>query len=160
MKSIMRPYKTVIPIKLPITKLEEWGESYARMAKQLNADLFIITTNVFGDKARFMTEMNDLKKKVGFFKERGLSVGAWLCPTTGHEGMGIIVGEDGKKFTRRQVADYSGTSPRLIEQAFCPLDEEFTKDFAWKMGELCRTGATRSLFEDDFRLSGPPITSS
>ena len=158
MKTVSRPYNTVIPIKLPIEKLDTWGESYAQLAKQLNTELFIIIRNVFGDKSRFLMHIEELKKKVQFFRERGVSVGAWLCPTTGHEGMGLIVGEEGKKFTRRQVADYSGEKPRLIEQAFCPLDENFIKDFAWKMRELSQTGIMRSLFEDDFRLSGPPIT--
>jgi hypothetical protein len=72
--------------------------------------------------------------------------------------MGLIIGEEGESFTRRQAADYSGGKAKLIEQAFCPLDKRFTQDFAWKMSELCQTGVTRSLFEDDFRLSGPPIT--
>lgn len=158
MKTGLRPYNTVIPIKLPIEKLESWGEAYAKIAKELGADLFIITENVFGDKARFLKETAELRKKVEFFNARGITVGAWLCPTTGHEGMGITVGKEGEKFTHRQVADYSSGKPRLIKNAFCPLDESFVKDFAWKMGELSKTGATRSLFEDDFRLSGPPIT--
>ncbi|MBR2989282.1 MAG: hypothetical protein IKC64_06140 [Clostridia bacterium] len=158
MKQVSRPYKIVVPAKLPLERLESWGEKYVEIAKNTNAEWFIITRNVFGDKARFLQEMDELRQKVQFFAKRGVSVGAWLCPTTGHEGMGLIVGEEGEKFTRRQVADYSGEKPRLIKQAFCPLDEGFKKDFAWKMGVLCQTGATRSLFEDDFRLSGPPIT--
>ena len=158
MRNLSRPYNTVIPIKLPIEKLECWGEAYANLAKELGAELFIIIDNVFGDRALFSKKAAELKQKVEFFKKRGVTVGAWLCPTTGHEGMGITVGEEGKKFTRRLVADYSGGKVRTSEQAFCPLDEGFVKDFAWKMGELCKTGVTRSLFEDDFRLSGPPIT--
>jgi hypothetical protein len=158
MKSTTRPYKTIIPVKLPIEHLEQWGEEYAKLANENDAELFVIIRNVFGDRARFAKEVDELKRKVDFFAARGVSVGAWLCPTTGHEGMGLVIGEDGKRFTRRQVADYATGEPRLIEQAFCPLDEGFIKDFAWKMGELCKTGVTRSLFEDDFRLSGPPIT--
>lgn len=158
MKSTPHPYNTIIPIKLPIEKLTDWGEAYVQMAKQTGAELFVIIRNVFGDKPRFMQEIEELKKKVQFFKERGMQIGAWLCPTTGHEGMGLIVGEQGKMFTHRQVADYSDGKPRLIQNAFCPLDENFTRDFAWKMRELCQSGVTRSLFEDDFRLSGPPIT--
>lgn len=158
MKNALRPYNTVIPIKIPIEKLETWGESYARLAKELGAELFIIIRNVFGDRTRFLKEIEELKKKVQFFAQRGLSVGAWLCPTTGHEGMGLVVGEEGENFTHRQVAAYSGAKPKLIENAFCPLDENFTNDFAWKMRELSQSGVTRSLFEDDFRLSGPPIT--
>ena len=158
MKNDFRPYSTIIPIKLPIERLDTWGESYAALAKELGAELFIIINNVFGDRARFLCEADELRRKVEFFRERGVTVGAWLCPTTGHEGMGITVGKEGEKFTRREVADYSGGKARLIRQAFCPLDEGFVRDFAWKMGELCRTGVTRSLFEDDFRLSGPPIT--
>ena len=158
MKSTTRPYKTIIPVKLPIERLEQWGEEYAKLANENDAELFVIIRNVFGDRARFTKELDDLKRKVDFFAARGVSVGAWLCPTTGHEGMGLVIGEDGRRFTRRQVADYSTGEPRLIGQAFCPLDEGFIKDFAWKMGELCKTGVKRSLFEDDFRLSGPPIT--
>ncbi|MBQ8882889.1 MAG: hypothetical protein IJY70_05845 [Clostridia bacterium] len=158
MKQISRPYNTIIPAKIPLDELESWGEKYVEIAKKTNSELFIITRNIFGDKARFIKEMDELQKKVQFFNERGISVGAWLCPTTGHEGMGLIIGEEGKKFTRRQVADYSAGEPRLIKQAFCPLDDGFKADFAWKMGLLCQTGATKSLFEDDFRLSGPPIT--
>ena len=158
MKNTSRSYNTIIPVKIPIEKLETWGEAYACLAKKAGAELFIIIRNVFGDKPLFLKEIEELKKKVEFFRERGLTVGAWLCPTTGHEGMGLVIGEEGKRFTHRQVADYSGGKAKLIEQAFCPLDENFTNDFAWKMGELCKTGATRSLFEDDFRLSGPPIT--
>lgn len=158
MKNDFRPYNTVIPIKLPIEKLERWGEEYAALAKELGAELFIIINNVFGGRALFSKEVAELKQKVEFFNKRVVTVGAWLCPTTGHEGMGITVGAEGKKFTRREVADYSGGKARLIRQAFCPLDEGFVKDFAWKMGELCKTGVTRSLFEDDLRLSGPPIT--
>lgn len=158
MKNTLRPYNTVIPIKLPIEKLNSWGEAYATLAKQLGAELFVIVRNVFGDKPRFLKETEELKMKAAFFKERGLNIGAWLCPITGHEGMGLLIGEEGEKFTRRHVADYSSGEPKLVEQAFCPLDENFTKDFAWKMRELSQTGVTRSLFEDDFRLSGPPIT--
>lgn len=158
MKDPQRPYQVVIPIQLPIKKLERWGESYAELAKQTNAELFVIVKNIFGDKVLFKKEVEELRQKVAFFNARGISVGAWLCPTTGHEGMGLTIGEEGKHFTHRQVADYSGEEPKLIETAFCPLDENFKKDFAWKMGQICKTGATRSLFEDDFRLSGPPIT--
>ena len=158
MKSILRPYKTVIPVKIPIEKLSTWGEAYAALAKKTDAELFIIIRNVFGDKSVFLKNVEELKTKVDFFKKKGVSVGAWLCPTTGHEGMGLIIGEEGKKFTRRQVADYTGGKAKLIEQAFCPLDENFIKDFAWKMGEIAKVGIERSLFEDDFRLSGPPIT--
>ncbi len=158
MKDIRRPYNTVIPVKLPIEKLSDWGEAYASIAKQAGAELFIIIRNVFGDKARFLKEIGELREKVEFFKARGIGVGAWLCPTTGHEGMGLVIGEEGEKFTHRQVADHSDGGFRLIKNAFCPLDEGFIKDFAWKMKELCRTGVARSLFEDDFRLSGPPIT--
>lgn len=154
----MRPYNTIIPIKIPMEKLEDWGEAYAKLAKETDAELFIIIRNVFGDKARFLKSIEELKTKVEFFKERGVNVGAWLCPTTGHEGMGLVLGEEAEKFTYRQVADYSQGTPRLIRNAFCPLDENFTKDFAWKMSQLCQTGVKRSLFEDDFRLSGPPIT--
>ena len=158
MKNTLRQYNTVIPIKLPIEKLHEWGTAYAELAKQMGADLFIIVRNVFGDRPLFLKEIKELKEKVRFFNERGVSVGAWLCPTTGHEGMGLVIGEEGEKFIRRQVADYSAGKPSLITQAFCPLDKDFTRDFAWKMSELSQTGVTRSLFEDDFRLSGPPIT--
>ena len=158
MKSISRSYNTVIPVKIPIERLSTWGEKYAALAKETGSELFIIIRNVFGDRNRFLKHIDELKEKVRFFKERGLSVGAWLCPTTGHEGMGLIVGEEGEKFTHRQVADYSAGKARLIKNAFCPLDEGFIKDFAWKMRELSQTGVTRSLFEDDFRLSGPPIT--
>ena len=158
MKNTIRPYNTIIPIKLPIEYLSSWGEAYANLAKQTGAELFVIVRNVFGDKPRFMQEIEELKKKADFFKERGISIGAWLCPTTGHEGMGLLIGEEGEKFTRRQVADYSSGEPRLIQHAFCPLDENFINDFAWKMREISQTGAVRSLFEDDFRLSGPPIT--
>ena len=158
MKNDFRPYNTVVPVKLPIEKLDTWGESYAALAKELSAELFIIVNNVFGDRERFLEEISELRRKVEFFRERGVTVGAWLCPTTGHEGMGLKVGKEGEGFTRREVADYSGGKARLIRQAFCPLDEGFVRDFAWKMGELCKTGAARSLFEDDFRLSGPPIT--
>ena len=126
MKSTTRPYKTIIPVKLPIEHLEQWGEEYAKLANENDAELFVIIRNVFGDRARFTKELDDLKRKVDFFAARGVSVGAWLCPTTGHEGMGLVIGEDGKRFTRRQVADYSTGEPRLIGQAFCPLDEGFT----------------------------------
>lgn len=158
MQNPQRPYHTVIPIQLPFEKLDRWGEAYAELAKQTNADLFVIVKNIFGDKALFQKEVDELRQKAAFFHARGVSLGAWLCPTTGHEGMGLTIGEEGKHFTHRQVADYSGEEPKLIETAFCPLDENFKKDFAWKMGQIARTGVTRSLFEDDFRLSGPPIT--
>ena len=158
MKDTQRPYQTIIPIKLPIEKLADWGDAYARLARQTGAELFVIVKNVFGDKTRFMKEIEELKEKVRFFGERSLKVGAWLCPTTGHEGMGLVVGEVGRTFTKRQAADYSDGKPKLIEQAFCPLDEGFVKDFAWKMRLLSQSGVTRSLFEDDLRLSGPPIT--
>lgn len=158
MKRSARKYNTVIPIKLPIERLHSWGEEYARLAKRAGAELFIIVNNIFGDRVRFMKELDELKAKVRFFGERGLSVGAWLCPTTGHEGMGITVGKEGESFTHRQVADYSSGKPKLIQNAFCPLDEGFIRDFAWKMSELAQSGVMRSLFEDDFRLSGPPIT--
>ncbi len=158
MKNASRAYNTVIPIKLPIEKLEDWGESYASLAKEAGAELFIIIRNVFGDKERFLKEIEELRAKVRFFKERGVRVGAWLCPTTGHEGMGLVIGEEGKGFARRQAADYSSGKARLIEQAFCPLDDGFKRDFAWKMRQLAQSGVDRSLFEDDFRLSGPPIT--
>lgn len=158
MKKDIRPYNTVIPVKIPIESLESFGDAYAKLAKQVGADLFIIVRNVFGDRERFLKEIEELKIKVRFFNERGITVGAWLCPTTGHEGMGLVIGKEGEKFTRRQVADYSGGKAKLITQAFCPQDKGFTEDFAWKMRELSQTGATRSLFEDDFRLSGPPIT--
>lgn len=158
MQNPQRPYHTVIPIQLPIEKLDRWGEAYAELAKQTNADLFVIVKNIFGDKALFQKEVEELRQKAAFFHARGVTLGAWLCPTTGHEGMGLTIGEEGKHFTHRQVADYSGEEPKLIETAFCPLDENFKKDFAWKMGQIAQTGVTRSLFEDDFRLSGPPIT--
>ena len=158
MQNPQRPYHTVIPIQLPIEKLDRWGEAYAELAKQTNADLFVIVKNIFGDKALFRKEVEELRQKAAFFHVRGVALGAWLCPTTGHEGMGLTIGEEGKHFTHRQVADYSGEEPKLIETAFCPLDENFKKDFAWKMEQIARTGVTRSLFEDDFRLSGPPIT--
>ncbi|MBQ3016679.1 MAG: hypothetical protein IJD79_07870 [Clostridia bacterium] len=158
MEKASRKYNTIIPIKLPIEKLDSWGEEYAKLAADVGAELFIIIRNIFGDRERFLREITELREKVAFFKKRGITVGAWLCPTTGHEGMGLVIGEEGKKFTRRQVADYSGGNPKLIPQAFCPLDPLFVRDFAWKMGELCQSGVTRSLFEDDFRLSGPPIT--
>ena len=158
MQNPQRPYHTVIPIQLPIEKLDRWGEAYAELAKQTNADLFVIVKNIFGDKVLFRKEVEELRQKAAFFHARGVALGAWLCPTTGHEGMGLTIGEEGKHFTHRQVADYSGEEPKLIETAFCPLDENFKKDFAWKMEQIARTGVTRSLFEDDFRLSGPPIT--
>lgn len=158
MSEELRSYNTYIPVSIPSWMLDTWGESYAQLAKDMNAELFIIVRNVFGDKEAFLKIIEDLKKKVDFFKAKGLSVGVWICPTTGHEGMGLTIGEEGKKFTRRQVADYSNGKPELIENAFCPLDENFTKDFAWKMQLISQTGATKSLFEDDFRLSGPPIT--
>ena len=105
MKLNSRPYNTVIPIKLPIEKLDTWGEAYAELAKQTGSELFIIIRNVFGDRERFLKELGELRAKVRFFGERGITVGAWLCPTTGHEGMGLLVGDEGKKFTHREVAD-------------------------------------------------------
>lgn len=130
MQNPQRPYHTVIPIQLPIEKLDRWGEAYAELAKQTNADLFVIVKNIFGDKALFRKEVEELRQKAAFFHARGVTLGAWLCPTTGHEGMGLTIGEEGKHFTHRQVADYSGEEPKLIETAFCPLDENFKKDFA------------------------------
>ena len=153
-----RPYNLLVPIKLPIEKLDTWGKAYADLAARIGAELFIIVNNVFGDRAEFLKRMDELKLKVDFFRKRGVSVGAWLCPTTGHEGMGLTIGKEGESFTRREVLDCSSGKARLIRQAFCPLDDGFVRDFAWKMGELCKTGVTRSLFEDDLRLSGPPIT--
>ncbi len=136
MQNIVKPYKTIIPITLTMDRLNTWGKVYAVMAKELDAELFIVIRNVFGDKPLFLKNIEELKAKVDFFKERGVTVGAWLCPTTGHENKGLNIGEEGKKFIHRQVADYSSGKPELIEQAFCPLDENFTKDFAWKMKEL------------------------
>lgn len=158
MKDITREYKTIIPLNIPISKLSTWGEEYVKLAKRLNAGIFLVTKNVFGDRERFLAIIEETKQQVEFFKDRGVDVGVWLCPTTGHEGMGLAIGKEGESFTHRQVADYSSGKAELIEQAFCPLDENFTKDFAWKMQVLSQTGATMSLFEDDFRLSGPPIS--
>ena len=47
MKTSSRQYKTIIPIKLPIEKLYDWGEHYAKLAKELDAELFIIIRNIF-----------------------------------------------------------------------------------------------------------------
>ena len=99
MSEELRSYNTYIPVSIPSWMLDTWGESYAQLAKDMNAELFIIVRNVFGDKDAFIKNIEDLKKKVDFFKARGLSVGAWVCPTTGHEGMGLTIGEEGKKFT-------------------------------------------------------------
>ena len=114
MKQVSRPYKIVVPAKLPLERLESWGEKYVEIAKNTNAELFIITRNVFGDKARFLQEMDELRQKVQFFAKRGVSVGAWLCPTTGHEGMGLIVGEEGEKAEGIRSSGGLGPERRLL----------------------------------------------
>ena len=63
MKNDFRPYNTVVPVKLPIEKLDTWGESYAALAKELSAELFIIVNNVFGDRERFRSEERRVGKE-------------------------------------------------------------------------------------------------
>ena len=42
MKDTQRPYQMVIPIKLPIERLADWGVAYAKLAKKTGAELFVI----------------------------------------------------------------------------------------------------------------------
>ncbi|MBQ4137093.1 MAG: hypothetical protein IJD67_03185 [Clostridia bacterium] len=88
-------------------------------------------------------ELELLAELIKYFDENGVESSVWLGETFGHSG-----GPAGKDSPYTNIRTLDGED---IE-AFCPMDESFTRDFCDWVVKVARCGARLILLDDDFRL--------
>lgn len=84
-----------------------------------------------------------LKELIEYYEENGLEVIVWLGETLGHDGSPI---SERGRYT--PIRCFSGGDTK----AFCPLDEDFIRDFQHWVRAVARAGAKMIMLDDDFRL--------
>lgn len=88
-------------------------------------------------------ELELLRELIPYFEDNGIEAHVWLGETFGHSG-------------GPAPADSPYTNIRTLDgddiEAFCPMDENFTRDFCDWVIKVAECGAKLILLDDDFRL--------
>lgn len=104
--------------------------------------------NVYQETAFLKTNTQNVKNVIDFFKQNGLEVGVWI------DGFGhgaTLFGADGEN--PKTYTQIEGVDGKVSEHAFCPEDEEFTKDYCDAIKLLASLNPDLIMLDDDFRIN-------
>lgn len=142
-------YKLYVPV-MNNSRSPEDLELLAGQLKKAGTDVvFIVFDRVLDSDKMLEDKLVSFKKAKKFFESRDFEVGAWIAPSIGYGGISSADNGAPEKYTHI-VTDRG----RVLEGAYCPLDDNFKNDFLNTIKKVAETGVGHIMLEDDYTLSG------
>lgn len=134
-------YKTSVPVMLndmfeKEVVLRELKRAKASIVYLILRDRKTESFAISEEECRELYELNE------FFTENGIEVGVWVGITFGHTANEPVLPH---KYTKPVTSD-----GRIGERQYCPLDEEYIKDFKILVQDIAKSGIKNILLDDDY----------
>ena len=140
-------YKLSVPVNL--CRFREKRQAYLRELKRIGAQRVMLCgpiNDVFCRENDAYAHPDWLKEDVKILKENGYETVFWV----GGFGHGEpLAGQQDRRLEYTLIAGSDG----VTTNAFCPLDENFHRDFAEGLKELAKAQPDAIMLDDDFRIS-------
>lgn len=132
-------------ISIPVMLSDEFDKNATlEQLKKVNAMRVFLVLR--GRKANTFTlsdqELQEIKEMKDFFEDNEIETAVWFGETLGHCAEGPIASHIYTK-----PVDSTG---RVLEKEFCPLDEDFARDFSNTIQNVASLGVRCILLDDDF----------
>ncbi len=98
-------------------------------------------------------EPERIEKVIRYFQENGIEVGIWI-DVLGH-GVALSHATEPEN-TEKHYTFIEGATGEGNHYGYCPMDEQFTKDFQEGIRRIAMLGPDLIMLDDDFRLNGRP----
>lgn len=140
-------YRLSVPVN--ILRFRAQKESYLHQLRKLNPKRVMLcgsVNDIFDTACDAYTHLPELKEEVKLLKENGYQVVFWV----GGFGHGEpLAGEDARAVRYTLITGSDG----VTTNAYCPLDENFRRDYANGLKELAKAEPDAIMLDDDFRIS-------
>ncbi len=140
-------YHLSVPVN--ILRFRAQKESYLQELKRINPRRVMLcgsVNDIFDSSCDAYTHLPELKEEVALLKVNGYEVVFWV----GGFGHGEpLAGEDARAVRYTLITGSDG----VTTNAYCPLDENFRRDYANGLKELAKAEPDAIMLDDDFRIS-------
>ncbi len=140
-------YKLSVPVN--ILRFRAQKESYLKELKRIDPQRIMLcgsVNDIFDTACDAYTHLPELQEEVKLLKENGYEVVFWV----GGFGHGEpLAGETAKAVRYTLITGSDG----VTTNAYCPLDENFRRDYAQGLKQLAKAEPDAIMIDDDFRIS-------
>ena len=105
---------------------------------------------IYTDTCVLSTRPDDIKYAIDYLHECGFEVGVWLS-AFGHGS--ILVGAQ-SDIKSDMYTPIRGADGKISMHAFCPLDDDFRRDYFAALKKIASLHPDIIMFDDDFRMNG------
>lgn len=143
-------FTTSIPVFSVNMKTKKQRETVLSELRRARADRVFLCVNRHFDGKELEEECAILKENVAYFSSHGIEAAIWVGSTIGH---GVPLSHDEKGVGNSRFTDIVSLSGKTMYEAFCPLDENFSRAIEKNISAYAKCGAKTILIDDDFRLT-------
>lgn len=140
-------YQLSVPVN--ILRFRQQKEAYLQELKKIQPKRVMLcgsVNDIFDTDCDAYTHLPELKEEVKLLKENGYEVVFWV----GGFGHGEpLAGEDARAVRYTLITGSDG----VTTNAYCPLDENFRRDYAAGLKQLAKAEPDAIMIDDDFRIS-------
>ncbi len=135
-------YKLSVPLDSSTVNRNN-RETYVKLCHQAGVKrIFLAIDSIMEPVSESLTQ------KIAYFQSNGFEVGVWTN-TIGH-GFLLSHADDDSNPIFKPIIDIKG---RIRPNAFCPLDDHFSRHISKLVASFAKAGADMVLLDDDFRMS-------
>ena len=140
-------YHLSVPVN--ILRFREQTAEYLSVLKEINPKRVMLCgsiNDIFDISCDAYTHLEELKNEVAILKKSGYEVVFWV----GGFGHGEpLAGEDARAVRYTLITGSNG----VTTNAYCPLDEDFRREYAAGLKQLAKAQPDAIMLDDDFRIS-------